>query len=291
MTRRILRHAIAAIGALLALAVHPAPALGPIDLRARHATLATQLASSPFARPLLLQSEEAGRRIQGDVYAVIDRPFEEISAALADPGHWCDILILHLNTKYCRRVDEAGVTRVDLRVGKKQPEPVQSASLLSLRWRPAIRRADYLAVTMDATEGPSDTGDYGLLAEAIPLPGGRSFLHMGYGFRYGAASQAAMQLYLVTWARNKVGFTQQRGATKDDDGLVNGMRAVAERNTMRYYLAIEAYLAAPGDQQLDQRLASWYDATEQYPRQLHEIERDAYLRMKRDEVQRQAAAR
>jgi len=63
---------------------------------------------------------------------------------------------------------------------------------------------------------------------------------------------------------------------------------------MRYYLAIDAYLdslAAPPAQQLDRRLQQWFDATEKFPRQLHEVERDDYLRMKRDEVGRQTAAR
>jgi hypothetical protein len=72
------------------------------------------------------------------------------------------------------------------------------------------------------------------------------------------------------------------------------MRGVAERNTMRYYLAIDAYLdslAAPADQQVEKRLVSWFDATEKYPRQLHELTRDEYLHMKRDEVQRQTATR
>jgi hypothetical protein len=67
---------------------------------------------------------------------------------------------------------------------------------------------------------------------------------------------------------------------------------VVERNAMRYYLAIDAYLdslAAPAGQQLDHRLKGWFDATEKYPRQLHEVTRDDYLRMKRDEVARQGA--
>jgi hypothetical protein len=71
------------------------------------------------------------------------------------------------------------------------------------------------------------------------------------------------------------------------------MRGVAERNTMRYYLAIDAYLdsiALPAPQQLEKRLQAWFDATEKYPRQLREVDREAYLRMKRDEVRRQAAS-
>ena len=66
---------------------------------------------------------------------------------------------------------------------------------------------------------------------------------------------------------------------------------VMERNTMRYYLAIDAYLdslAAPAGQRVERRLRAWFDATERYPRQLREVDREAYLRMKRQELQRQA---
>ncbi len=66
------------------------------------------------------------------------------------------------------------------------------------------------------------------------------------------------------------------------------MRGVVERNTMRYYLAIEAYLGAlttPVPQQLEKRLNDWYSGIERYPLQLHEIERSEYLAMKRSEVQ------
>lgn len=62
---------------------------------------------------------------------------------------------------------------------------------------------------------------------------------------------------------------------------------------MRYYLAIDAHLdslAAAPHLQLERRLQAWFDATEKYARQLREVERDAYLRMKRAEVQRQSAA-
>jgi hypothetical protein len=67
---------------------------------------------------------------------------------------------------------------------------------------------------------------------------------------------------------------------------------VVERNTMRYYLTIEAYLAAlnqPANKQLDKRLERWFDSTEQYAKQLHEMERSDYLEMKTKEYQRQNA--
>ena len=65
------------------------------------------------------------------------------------------------------------------------------------------------------------------------------------------------------------------------------MHGMLERNTMRYYLAVEAYLGAPGKQQLTQRLQDWFTATERYPEQLHELERQAYIEMKLRETSRQ----
>ena len=291
---RISTFAAFALALLLPFASHPAGALGPAALRAHHAALAPQLANNPFGGPLVLQSEEVSRRIEGDVYAVIEHPFPAVAAALKDPAQWCEILILHLNTKYCRRADEQGATRVEVRVGKKQPQSIQAASLLAFDWRPPRVQQDYLSVLMEAADGPYDTRDYRLLAEAVPLEGGRTFLHMGYALSYGGASDFAMQLYLGTIGRDKVGFTRVKAPRADDDGFVAGMRGVVERNTMRYYLAIDAYLdslRAPSGEQLEKRLQGWFDATEKYPRQLHEVERDAYLRMKRSEVQRQGTAR
>ena len=55
---------------------------------------------------------------------------------------------------------------------------------------------------------------------------------------------------------------------------------------MRYYLAIDGYVAAPAPAQLEQRLETWFDATERYPRQLHELERADYLAMKKVEAKR-----
>ena len=68
------------------------------------------------------------------------------------------------------------------------------------------------------------------------------------------------------------------------------MRGLVERNTMRYYLAIDSFLgtggAAPAAR-FEKNLQAWFTAVERYPRQLHEMDRDAYLEMKRAEYLRQ----
>ena len=53
-----------------------------------------------------------------------------------------------------------------------------------------------------------------------------------------------MQGYLATGGRDKVGFSIVGKTASGAPQYLDGMRAVVERNTMRYYLAIDAYLGA-----------------------------------------------
>ena len=66
-------------------------------------------------------------------------------------------------------------------------------------------------------------------------------------------------------------------------------RSLLERNTMRYYLAIDAYLsahAAPKGEQAERRLKAWFASTERYARQLREMNEGDYMEMKRKELRR-----
>lgn len=266
-------------------------AAGPAGLRAKQASLGPVLANNQFKGPLHLDSEEAPRTLQGDVYAVVNYPFATVSTALGDAGHWCDVLILHLNVKYCRRTEADSGTRIELRIGKKHDQPLASTTPVAFAWRAAPVTAEYMHVELEAPQGPFDTRNYRILVEAVAIGGDRTFLHMGYSFGYGVVSRIAMQAYLGTIGRDKVGFTAIRPAAQGDQpDYIGGLRGLVERNTMRYYLAIDAYLAGlavPPAEQLEKRLRAWFAATEKYPRQLHEIESDEYLAMKRSEYRRQ----
>ena len=73
---------------------------------------------------------------------------------------------------------------------------------------------------------------------------------------------------------------------------IDGMRGLVERNSMRYYAAIEAFLGAQtGSAQFrfEKRIRDWYGTIEMYPRQLHDVEEGEYLDMKRMEYLRQQA--
>lgn len=78
------------------------------DLLAKHAGLSSRLQSNQFQRPVVLESTETLDQIRGDVFAVVDHPFPAVSAGLNNPDHWCDVISLHINTKYCRAVQAPG---------------------------------------------------------------------------------------------------------------------------------------------------------------------------------------
>ncbi len=263
--------------------------LSPEGLRAQYAAMAPRLSASPFQGPLILESKETSSSNQGDVYAVVAHSFAEVSSALGDSSIWCDILILHQNTKYCRSTTDRSPARIDLRVGRKFDQPLADAQSFLFTWRAVAMRPDYIDIELDAPEGPLGTRDYRIVLEAIPIADGRTFIHMAYSFGMGASSQFAMNVYLATLGSGKVGFTQT-GTPGQAPRYIGGRRGMTERNTMRYYLAIDSFLdtmSLPAGQRMEKSFQGWFNATEKYPQQLREMDAQTYLAMKRKEYQRQ----
>ena len=262
-------------------------------LRARHGALQDRLNHNPFQRPLAMDSSEAADRVAGSIYAIIDYPFATVSANLNKPGRWCDILILHLNTKYCRASMIGAGSVLNVNLGEKNDQELDDTYRMDLAYRVGANTPDYLQLLLSADEGPLSTSNYRLVFEAIPLAHGQTFIHLSYAYAYGLLGRLAMQAYLGTAGRDRIGFTQSGTLADGRPAHIRGMRGAVERNTMRYYLAIEAFLGAlshPLPAQFEKRLNDWFAATELYPRQLREIERNAYLEMKRREYRRQQAA-
>jgi hypothetical protein len=260
------------------------------SLHAKYASLAEQLHHNPFRRPLSLDSAESSSDLKGDIYALVNYPFPTVSAALNGPEQWCDVLILHINTKYCRATTDASTTALAVSIGKKTPQPLKEAYPIEFSYRVAAAPAKYLDIQLDAQEGPLSTRNYRIQLQAVPVGNGQTFLHLTYSYDYGMVGRLAMKSYLATIGSGKVGFTRTGKQSSGQPEHIGGMRGVVERNTMRYYLAIDAYLGALATApplQLQKRLQSWFSATEQYPRQLREVDRAAYIDMKRSEYLRQ----
>lgn len=266
-----------------------APAASSADaLLEKHVSLADQLAHNSYGRPLFLESSESASMVSGSAYAVLDSPFSTVNSTFKSPSLWCEVMILHLNTKYCRATSDTSPSVLKVNIGKKTPQDLKDSFALDFALRLASSSPNYLLVELNAEKGPLGTSNYRIELQAVPLPGNKTFIQFRYSYGYGFTGRLAMQTYLATIGRGKLGFTQIEQDQKTN--YVGGMRGAVERNTMRYYLAIDSYLAAlnqPPAQQLNARFERWFDATEKYPMQLHEIDRDSYLTMKKSEYQRQ----
>jgi hypothetical protein len=256
-------------------------------LHAKYSELQTPLGKNVYGRPLFLESAESSGNVNGNAYAVLDFRFEAVSSVFKGPGRWCEVMILHINTKYCKADAKASPATLRVHVGRKTPQDLSDAYALEFAFKVVQASPHYMAVLLNADQGPLSTTDYRIELEAVPLEDNKTFMHLRYSYGYGLAGKLAMQGYLATLGSGKLGFTRVGSAGKQD--YVSGMRGAVERNTMRYYLAIESYLATankpPGT-----RFEYWFDATEQYRLQLHEADRASYLTMKKGEYQRQVGS-
>ncbi|MCU6433857.1 hypothetical protein LPB67_08710 [Undibacterium sp. Jales W-56] len=265
-------------------------------MQAKYAAFEPQLKQNQFNRPLVLESAEIDHRLKGDIYAVVNYPIATVATGLNNPEHWCDIMHLHINTKYCHVIkgaeSDSPATKLRIYIGKKIPEDLADAKRVEFNYMLATSRPDYLQINLSADEGPLGTSDYRIILEAIALSKTKTFLHLTYSYAVSVAGRIAMQTYLATVGHGKVGFTITGKQADGQPDYIGGVRGLMERNTMRYYLAIDSYLdsanSAP-DGQLEKRLLSWYSATEKYPRQLHELDQSDYVEMKRAEYVRQQA--
>jgi hypothetical protein len=270
------------------------PATDPASaLRARYAALREQLEYSPFPQHLHVESMEGPGASQGDVYAVVDYPIATVSGAFSSAANWCDALILHLNVKYCRPVSRDGRTVLSTALGRSFDQPLSSTYRADFVYSITASRPDYVDVELKARHGPLGTGNYRISVEAVGLESERAFVHLRYSYTCGFVGRLAMEMYLSTSGSDKVGFTVIEGPGDSQPEFIGGVRGAIERNTVRYYLAIDAYLGAlttPAPARFEQSLERWFNATELYPRQLREIDRDTYFAMKRSEYLRQQTA-
>ena len=283
------------LGLMLATAAALAgPAGDAPALRARFTELRPSLEHNAFGRPLHLDSTERSGEMQGDVHALLAHQFPTVRAGLGTTRNWCDVLTLPFNVKRCEPRGADGLT---VFIVRKPEMDIATATRIDFRFAVLAQGDEFIQVQLDAPSGPLGTKNYRIVLEAVPIDGGRTFMHMSYGYAYGTLSRLAVQSYLATSGASKVGFSSDGRDEQGQPRLVGGMRGILERNTMRYFLAIAAHLdtlSRPPAERQQARLAAWFDAVDRYPRQLREMERDEYLALKqRDlaEAPRVAAAR
>jgi len=262
---------------LLILLLITAPALQalevpPAELQQHYqAPLQDEGSLLPGSRLAVSSSRQEGEGA-AVVTGVLPYPYAAVGRMLNEPAQWCDILTLHFNVKACTLEGEKALTLYSGRKFFQRP-----AQTYPLRYRIALRQHDSrnTLLQLQAEEGPVGSRDYRLRLEALPVAEG-TLIRLRSSYRPSLLSQALTDGYLATLGRGKVGFSK--------NGV--GVNGVIERNAMRYFLALQAHLAvqslAPG-QRYEAALHRWFELTERYPAQLHEMEEGEYLEMKRRE--------
>ena len=240
-------------------------------------------AVAPFGRPMSMSSKAETNAVSGELLAIAERPLRDIAAALHDAASWCAVLVLHINNKGCEVSHGSAGEHIALKVARRYDQPVDRAVELNFAYRMVEATPELLSARLEAARGPFGTSEYLITLHASPAGEGRSLVRLAYAYRQTTLTGWAMDLYLSTFGRGKVGFSGAHPGTAAPP-YVGGVRGILERNLMRYFLAIEAAAATPHATDAEaykRRLADWFDGTERYPAQLHEVERETYLNLKR----------
>jgi hypothetical protein len=256
----------------------------------RYRTMLSQLSASPLGVPVLVTSFEDGDQMRGEVHATLPQSFDNLVARLSVPREWCQIVLLHLNIKACTHEHETSRDWLTFYSGRKVYESPEKAYPLRFAFHAADARIDHLDIDLSAATGPLNTSDYRITLGAIPIPQG-SFVRFSYSYRSSTTSRVATNGYLATLGRGKVGFTVVGTGRDGKPAYVDGRRGIVERNAVRYYFAIQAHLeglSAPQQQRFERALERWFELTERYPVQLHELEKSDYLQGKRLEFEEQS---
>lgn len=234
--------------------------------------------------PLSVETRTHNKLQSGDAYAILDYPYGKVTGALRDARNWCDILPLHMNMKACTTQPLPSGTHITLYAGLKSYQPPSLARALNYTYRVQTLDAEYFSASLTADKTDADSPPMTL--EAMPLDAERTLVHVRYDWRTPLWLRVASDSYFATVGARKVGFSTTGTDPHGGPAYVSGLNGAVERNALRYYLALDTFLSTdrtPEAGRFDQRLNHWFDLTERYPTQLHEMDKADYLRAKRKE--------
>ena len=204
---------------------------------------------------------------------------------------WCHFIPLHLNIKACTYLEKKDQKYLRFYAGAKGYVSPEKAHILQLSFNTNLKDGVF-SVRLFAADGPFDSAniDFNIRAIEVGESNDRGlYLEFDLSSVPGLVANLA-KIYLITVGRNKVGFSRDGKTWSGKPKLVDGTRGATERNIVRYLLSIEAYLATvnvPEDERFERRLEHWFDATELYKKQLHELSRNEYIAIKKRERKNQ----
>jgi hypothetical protein len=247
------------------------------------------LLQSTLLRPLKISSQETIEHLSSDLFAVVEYDMATVNSAAISSERWCEVMLLLSNSKACEAKSDKVNDTLNVIISSSKTADSSGATPTEFKLRVQSATQDYLDAALVANTGPMGTSNISLRLQAIPLTGSRSFVHLHYAYDTQWLGRMAMQTYLQTMGRGKVGFTSVNGENVRAK-YIDGARGVIERNTMRYFLGFDCALAfniQPTSQRFSSMAKCWYEQVEKYPVQLHEMQRNEYLHMKADEYRHQ----
>ena len=272
---------------VLLLFILPSSSWGADETLQRFSTYYQELLEAtqhgPFGLPLKVYSEEHENRVSAEIRGIIDQPFPVLAGLLTHPASWCEFVPLTPNVKACTFQGDGQEAVLTLYVGWRGYRSPEAASPQSYGFVVRARRPEYAAISVSAAEGLLGTKAHRFEVEAASVAGKTVFV-MRSSYEPSALSRMITSVYLATWGRDRIGFSRvQDGA---DSGYVRGIQGMIERNAMRYYLALKAFLDTqdlPANRQFEARISTAYDLMDLYPAQLRLMEKAEYVDIKRRE--------
>ncbi|WP_019628456.1 hypothetical protein [Thioalkalivibrio sp. AKL10] len=245
------------------------------------------IAESPLGEPIAVTSTVQGGVVEGAVHARLPYSFALVASELEALSAWCEITVLHINIKSCVYREGADAL-LHLYVGRARYEQAEYAERVELVRRSAQMGEDWLLIELEGDRGPYGTRDYSIVVHVVPHDTG-TLVNLEYSLRFGVIARLAALVYLATGGRERVGFTVV-GYENGEPQYIGGLEGMIERTVMRFYLALQAWLDVrdrPAQELLLARLERWFDLTDEYPRQLRELDRETYLEQKQREYANQ----
>jgi hypothetical protein len=258
-------------------------------LSGRYPELQEAARRGPFGLPLQVRSEERDTLVSAEIHGIVDRPFRALAATFTEPGGWCDFLVLNPNIKTCTFRREAQETLLTLYIGSKGYRAPESATAQVYRFLVRARQPEYAAISLTAPQGLLGTTAHRFEFEAGSVSG-KTVVGLSSSFGPSLLSKLLTGIYLSTLGRDKIGFSREATEAGVPAGYVRGVKGMIERNVMRYYLALKAFLDTtdlPADRQFEARARLAYDLIDLYPAQLRQMDKAEYLDIKAREYQNQ----
>ncbi len=245
-----------------------------------------KLETNSFGLPIFLESFERADRVNVDVYGIFDYPFSTVVNVLKVPANWCDIVSLHPNVKACTYRELPGTWLLTFYIGRKVYQTPEDTRQVIYHYRKVDQQQGYLDIILSADAGPFGTKDHMMRFEALPLVGGRTFVHVSYAYIDSIALSLAEKLYFATFGWGKIGFTVTGTDRNGKPVYIRGPRGAIERNSVRYYFAIQSFINTlhyPEKSRFNMRISEWYDLTTRYRKQLFDLDKKDYLTFKTKE--------